>query len=246
MGMGRKKQRQEPLWVATQELPRTKGHVFYDRVNRILDKHGFDAFAEAACEKFYAVRGRPSVAPGIYFRMLLVGYFEGIASERGIAWRCADSLSLRKFLGVGLDGDVPDHSTVSRTRRLIDLETHAEVFHWMLERLAESRLIDGKTIGVDATTLEANAAMRSIVRRDTGEGYEEFLKGLAQASGIDTPTREDLVRLDRKRPKKTSNQDWAHPEDPDAAITKMKDGRTDLAHKLEHAVDLKTGAVLGE
>lgn len=245
MGMGRKKQRQEPLWVATQELPRTKGHVFYDRVNRILDKHGFDAFAEAACEKFYAVRGRPSVAPGIYFRMLLVGYFEGIASERGIAWRCADSLSLRKFLGVGLDGDVPDHSTVSRTRRLIDLETHAEVFHWMLERLAESRMIDGKTIGVDATTLEANAAMRSIVRRDTGEGYEEFLKGLAQASGIDTPTREDLVRIDRKRPKKTSNQDWVHPEDPDAAITKMKDGRTDLAHKLEHAVDLKTGAVLG-
>lgn len=245
MGMGRKRRRQESLWVATQELPRTKGHVFYDRVNRILEKHGFDAFAEAACEKFYAVRGRPSVAPGIYFRMLLVGYFEGIASERGIAWRCADSLSLRKFLGVGLDGDVPDHSTVSRTRRLIDLETHAEVFHWMLGRLAESRLIDGKTIGVDATTLEANAAMRSIVRRDTGEGYEEFLKGLAQASGIDTPTREDLVRIDRKRPKKTSNQDWVHPKDPDAAITKMKDGRTDLAHKLEHAVDLKTGAVLG-
>jgi transposase len=245
MGMGRKRQHQESLWVASQELPRTKGHIFYDRVNRILDEQQFDGFAESACERFYGTRGRPSVAPGVYFRMLLVGYFEGLSSERGIAWRCADSLSLRKFLGAGLDGDVPDHSTVSRTRRLIDVETHAEVFNWMLGRLAENKLIDGKTIGVDATTLEANAAMRSIVRRDTGEGYEEFLRGLAQASGIETPTREDLARLDRKRAKKTSNEDWVHPEDPDAEITKMKDGRTHLAHKLEHAVDMKTGAVLG-
>lgn len=245
MGMGRKRERQESLWVASQELPRTKGHIFYERVNRILDEQRFDGFAESACEKFYGTRGRPSVAPGVYFRMLLVGYFEGLTSERGIAWRCADSLSLRKFLGAGLDGDVPDHSTVSRTRRLIDVETHAEVFNWMLVRLAENRLIDGKTIGLDATTLEANAAMRSIVRRDTGEGYDEFLRGLAQASGIDTPTREDLAKLDRKRKKKTSNHDWVNPHDPDAEITKMKDGRTHLAHKLEHAVDMKTGAVLG-
>ena len=245
MGMGRKKRRQESLWVATEELPRTKGHVFYDRVNRILEADGFDRFAESVCEKFYARRGRPSVAPGVYFRMLLVGYFEGLTSERGIAWRCADSLSLRGFLGVGLDGDVPDHSTVSRTRRLLDVETHGEVFHWLLERLAENGMIDGKTAGLDATTLEANAAMRSIVRRDTGEGYEEFLTGLAQASGIETPRREDRARMDRKRPKKASNRDWVHPQDPDAEITKMKDGRTHLAHKLEHAVDLKTGAVLG-
>ena len=245
MGMGRKKRRQESLWVATEELPRTKGHVFYDRVNRILEADGFDRFAESVCEKFYGRRGRPSVAPGVYFRMLLVGYFEGLTSERGIAWRCADSLSLRGFLGVGLEGDVPDHSTVSRTRRLLDVETHGEVFHWLLERLAENGMIDGKTAGLDATTLEANAAMRSIVRRDTGEGYEEFLTGLAQASGVETPTREDRARLDRKRPKKASNRDWVHPQDPDAEITKMKDGRTHLAHKLEHAVDLKTGAVLG-
>ena len=245
MGMGRKRQRQESLWVATQELPRTKGHVFYDRVNRMLEQHGFDRFAESACEKFYAVRGRPSVAPGVYFRMLLIGYFEGLTSERGIAWRCGDSLSLRNFLGVGLEGDVPDHSTVSRTRRLIDVETHASVFHWMLQRLAENHLIDGKTLGLDATTLEANAAMRSIVRRDSGEGYEEFLKGLAQASGIETPRREDLAKLDRKRPKKASNKDWVHPRDRDAEITRMKDGRTHLAHKLEHAVDLTTGAVVG-
>ena len=246
MGMGRRKRgRQESLWVATQELPRTKGHVFYDRVNRILDEEGFDRFAEGACEKFYAVRGRPSVAPGVYFRMLLIGYFEGLSSERGIAWRCGDSLSLRNFLGMGLEGDVPDHSTVSRTRRLIDVETHAAVFHWMLQRLAENHLIDGKTLGLDATTLEANAAMRSIVRRDSGECYEEFLKGLAQASGIETPRREDLAKLDRKRPKKASNKDWVHPRDRDAEITRMKDGRTHLAHKLEHAVDLTTGAVVG-
>lgn len=245
MGMGRKRRRQDSLWVATPELPRTRGHIFYERVNRILDEQRFDAFAESACAKFNGVRGRPSVAPGVYFRMLLVGYFEGLISERGIAWRCADSLSLRKCLGTGLDGDVPDHSTVSRTRRLIDVETHAGVFNWMLERLAENKLVGGKTVGVDATALEANAAMRSIVGRDTGECYDEFLRGLAQASGLETATREELATLDRKRAKTTSSKDWVHPQDPDAEITQMKDGRTHLAHKLEHAVDLKTGAVLG-
>ena len=246
MGMGRKRRRQESLWVATQELLRTKGHVFYERVNRILEEDGFDPFVEGACQKFYAaVMGRPGVVPGMYFRMLLVGYFEGIDSERGIAWRCADSLSLREFLGVGLTDGSPDHSSVSRTRRLIDLEMHARVFNWMLERLAGHGLIDGKTVGVDATTLEANAAMRSIVRRDSGNSYEDFLKELAHASGIETPTRAELARLDRKRPQKGSNDDWVHPDDPDAQITKMKDGRTHLAHKLEHAVDMKTGAVLG-
>ena len=207
MGMGRKKDRQATLWVATAELPRTAGHVFYERVNRILDQAKFDRFVEDACEQFYAeVMGRPSVAPGKYFRMLLVGYFEGIDSERGIAWRCADSLSLRGFLGVGLSEGVPDHSTVSRTRRLIDLETHGKVFSWMLGVLAGEGLIDGKTVGVDASTLEANAAMRSIVRRDTGEAYNQFLTRLAKASGIETPTQTELGRLDRKRSKKRIEQ----------------------------------------
>ena len=245
MGLGRRKRRQESLWVATGELPRTGGHVFYERVNRVLDEHGFDRFAEDTCAKFYApTMGRPGVAPGVYFRMQLVGYFEGLDSERGIAWRCADSLSLREFLGAGLTGSVPDYSTVSRTRRLIDLETHSEVFSWMLAVLGRAGLIDGKTVGVDASTLEANAAMRSIVRRDNGESYNDFLTRLAKESGIETPTREDLAKLDRKRPKKGSNKDWEHPDDPDARITKMKDGRTHLAHKVEHAVDMKTGAVL--
>ncbi len=245
MGMGRKKDRQDTLWVATQELPRTGGHVFYERVNRILNETEFDRFVEDSCEKFYTpVMGRPSVAPGRYFRMLLVGYFEGIDAERGIAWRCADSLSLREFLGLGLSDAVPDHSTVSRTRRLIDLETHGKVFSWMLSVLAGEGLIDGKTVGVDASTLEANAAMRTIVRREGGEGYKEYLTGLAKASGIETPTGADLARLDRKRKKKSSNKDWEHPHDPDARITKMKDGRTHLAHKVEHAADMKTGAIL--
>ena len=248
MAMGRKGGRgeQEDIWIATQELPRAPGHIFYERLNEVLRAHSFDSFVERLCAPFYAERmGRPSIAPGIYFRMLLVGYFEGIDSERGIAWRCADSLSLRTFLGYPLSGKTPDHSTVSRTRRLLDEQTHREVFGFVLRILSERGLIDGKTIGVDATTLEANAALRSIVRRETGEGYEEYLKGLASAAGIQEPTRADLAKLDRKRKGKGSNQEWKHPHDPEARITKMKDGRTHLAHKLEHAVDMESGAVVG-
>jgi transposase len=203
------------------------------------------SFVEGACATFYAeVMGRPSLAPGRYFRLLLLGYFEGLDSERAIAWRAADSLSVRSFLELELQEPTPDHSTISRTRRLIDLETHRAVFTWVLQRLADAGLVKGTTIGIDATTLEANAALRSIVRRDTGETYQGVLTQLAHASGIETPTRDDLARLDRKRKKKGSNDDWTHPDDPDAKITKMKDHRTHLAHKAEHAVDLETGAVV--
>jgi transposase len=210
-----------------------------------LDEKKFDEYVETICEQFYAEEvGRPGMAPGIYFRLLMVGYFEGIDSERGIAWRASDSLSIRSFVRIALDECVPDHSTISRTRRLMDIETHQAVFQWVLAVLAEKKLLKGTTIGVDATTLEANAALRSIVRRDTGEKYEEFLTRLAKESGIETPTREQLAKLDRKRPKKGSNDDWTHPHDPDARITKMKDGRTHLAHKAEHAVDMETGAIV--
>ena len=248
MAMGRRKDRARTpgLWIATNELPPTGGHPFYQRLNQVLDAHAFDEFVEAQCAPFYATTiGRPSLTPGTYFRLLLIGYFEGIDSERGIAWRTADSLALRGFLGLGLDEAPPEHSTISRTRRLIDLETHRAVFTWILQVLATADLVKGKTIGIDATTLEANAALRSIVRRDSGETYQEFLTRLAQASGIETPTRADLARLDRKRPKKGRNTEWRHPHDPDARITKMKDGRTHLAHKAEHAVDLETGAIVG-
>src|ERR1700687_4878968 len=245
MAMGTRQSEQASLWVATAELPKSPGHPFYTRLNALLDAADFDRFVESQCAKFYApVMGRPSLTPGRYFRLLLVGYFEGIDSERGMAWRATDSLAVRSFLRLPVDEPSPDHSTISRTRRAIDLETHRAVFTWVQQRLVAAGLLKGKTVAVDATTLEANAALRSIVRRDTGESYQEFLTGLAQASGIATPTREDLARLDRKRKKKTSNKDWKHPWDPDAKIAKMKDGRTHLAHKAEHAVDLETGALL--
>jgi transposase len=214
------------MWVATADPRRSAAHPFYMRLNQILDQHDFDRFVEDLCQRFYADDGRPGLPPGRYFRLLLIGYFEGLDAERAIAWRAADSFALREFLGLVLPDAPPDHSTISRTRRLIDLETHEAVFTWMLQRLADAGLVNGKTVGIDATTLEANAALRSIVRRDTGESYQDFLTKLAQASGIKTPTRADLARLDRKRKKKGSNDDWTHPHDPDAKITKMKDGRT--------------------
>ena len=245
MALGKRPEgRQEELFVAASDIRRLS-HPFYRALERLLQAEGFDAFAEQTCRAFYApTRGRPSIPPGVYFRMLLVGYMEGIGSERGIAWRCADSISLREFLGCGLSGNPPDHSSVSRTRRRLSVEAHAAVFAWVLEKLRDSGLLVGKTLGVDATTLEANAALRSIVRRDDGTGYEDWLVELARASGIDTPTRQDLAKLDRKRPKKGSNEDWVHPQDPEARITKMKDGRTRLAHKLEQAADMDSGAIV--
>jgi transposase len=245
MAMGTREPEQSALWVATSDLPKSPGHPFYARLNALLDAHGFDRFVEDLCRRFYApVMGRPGLPPGRYFRLLLLGYFEGIDAERGIAWRASDSLAIRSFLRLPVDEEPPDHSTISRTRRLIDLETHREVFTWVQQRLVETNLLKGKTVAIDATTLEANAAMRSIVRRDTGESYQEFLTRLAKASGIETPTRDDLARLDRKRKKKMSNKEWTNPYDPDAKVTKMKDGRTHLAHKAEHAVDVDTGAIV--
>jgi len=243
MALGKRKSVQQPLFVSTASL-NVRSHPFYEAVNKVLDAHHFDVFVEDRCAKFYddgGRGGRPGLAPGIYFRCLLVGYFEGIDSERGIDWRCSDSNSLKLFLGLPIDQPAPDHSTISRTRRLIDLETHAEVFREILKVLANHGLVEGKTVGVDSTTLEANAAMRSIVRRDTGEGYQQFLERLAKESGIETPTREDLAKLDTKRKNKASNDDWQNPGDPDARITRMKDGTTHLAHKAEHAVDLGEG-----
>ena len=234
------------MWVATADLPTSAGHPFYARLNRVLDDAGFDTFVEAQCAQFYADGiGRPSLAPGRYFRLLLLGYFEGLNSERAIAWRAADSLSIRQFLDFALHEVPPDHAILSRTRRLIDVETHQAVFTWVLQRLADAHLVKGHTSGIDATTLEANAAMRSIVRRDTGDAYEAWLTRLAEASGIATPTRAELARFDRTRKKQGSHNDWTHPDDPDAKITKMKDGRTHLAHKAEQAVDLETGAIVG-
>jgi transposase len=249
MAMGKRKDSgQSVLFVAASAVQRSPAHPFYDKLNEVLAAHGFDAFAEERCSQFYDDKlGRPSLAPGVYFRCLMLGYFEGIDSERGIAWRLADSLSVRHFAGIALDENAPDHSTLSRTRRKIDQETHQEIFTWVLKVVANHGLIDGKTVGIDATTLEAEAAMKGIIRRDTKESYEQFLTRLAKESGIETPTRDDLAKIDKKRKNKASNDDWQSPSDPDARIAKMKDGTTHLAHKAEHAVDMGEnghGAVL--
>jgi transposase len=244
MGKKKRKQQQQSMWMLTSELPTSPAHPFYARLNTILEEARFDEFVESRCRRFYSEIGRPGLSPGRYFRLFLLGYFEGMDSERGMAWRVADSPGVRSFLGLDLNEQGPDHSTISRTRRLTDVETHREVFTWVLERLAESDLLSGKTLAVDGTTLEANAAMRSIVRRDTGQSYPEYLADLALASGVKTPSRAALARLDCKRKTKGSNDEWTSPADPDAKIAKMKDGRTHLAHKAGHAVDLETSAVV--
>ena len=243
MGTRVKRRQQQGLFYAA-DLAEAPGHPFYKRLNEALDAADFDGFCEERCWTFYHDRlGRPSLAPGVYFRLQLIGFFEGVNSERGIAWRVADSLSLRCFLGYGLDEATPDHVTLSRTRRLLDAETHQAIFSWVLERQAAAGLLKGKTIGVDATTLEADAAMRSIVRRATGENYREYLAKLAAADG-EASDRAALQRRDRKRKKKVSNKDWVNPHDREAEITKMKDGRTRLAYKAEQAVDLDTGVIV--
>jgi transposase len=244
MGTRKERERQEGLWYEA-ELATAPGHPFYKRLNEVLDQAAFDSFCEAGCGKFYHQKlGRPSLVPGLYFRIMMIGFFEGLDSERGIAWRLADSLTLRQFLSIGLDEKTPDHVTISRTRRLIDAETHQRIFTFVLEQLAQGGLIKGKTIGVDSTTLEANAAMKSIVRRDTGESYTAYLQRLAEAEGIEAKDAAALLRMDRKRSKKTSNDDWKSPSDSDAEITKLKDGRTALAYKAENAVDMETGAIV--
>src|ERR687897_621907 len=246
MALGRQRALQSEMLVPWAEMPRSPGHLFYDRLQAELVAAGFDGFVEDRCAPCYAAgRGRPSLPPGRCFRMLLVGYFEGIDGERGLEGRCADSLSLREFLRLGEREPVPDHSWLSRTRGRLPLEVHDQVFTWVLQRLAERGLVNGARIGIDASTMEASAALRAIVRRETGEGYREMLTRMAKESGIETPTAEDLVRLDRRRKgKKLSNTEWESPTDPEARIAKLKDGRTHLAHKPEHAVDLDTGAVV--
>jgi transposase len=244
MALGRRGGVEEGLWVPTTELPRSPGHPFYERVNRVLEEAGFDRFVEDLCRAHYAaVQGRPSIPPGTYFRMLMVGYFEGIDSQRGIAWRCSDSLALREFLGLGMSERAPDHSSLTVIRQRLPLELHEEVFAFVLRILVERGLYDGKTLAVDATMLEANAAMKSIVRRDSGEGWKQYIKRLAQVAGIENPTEEDARRLDRKRRKRVSNKDWESKTDSDSRIAKMKDGRTHLAYKAEHVIDLKSEVV---
>jgi transposase len=246
MAMRRETGVQGDLVVTWAEMPRSPGHAFYDRLQSLLNEAGFDPFVEDICKPYYAPRmGAPSLPPGRYFRMHMIGYFEGIDSERGIVWRCSDSYSLRDFLRLGNRDKVPDHSWLSKTRSRLPHEVHEQVFGWVLALVAEGGLVKGERIGVDGSTMEANAALRTIIRRDSGETYRQMLTRMAQESGVATPTIDDLVRLDRARKgKKLSNADWTSPTDPDAKITRMKDGTTHLAYKPEHAVDLDTGVIV--
>ena len=247
MALGRRKgEQQDDLFIMAEHMPKAPGHVFYRKLNAILRDSGFDRWVEDLCQPYYSqTQGRPGIPPGTYFRMLLIGYFEGIGSQRGIAWRCSDSLSLREFLGIPLTADSPDHSTLSVVRDRLPLEIHREVFTWVLRLLDEKKLVKGKTVGVDSTTLEANAAMKSIVRRDTGDDYEAYVKQLMAEEGIEEPTSEEVRRFDKQRKdKKVSNEEWVSETDPEARITKMKDGTTHLAYKAEHVVDLETNAIL--
>ena len=241
MALGRRDgSRQGELWVATGELPRAPRHVFYEKLNGVLKSAGFDAFVEDLCEEYYATNGRPSIPPGVYFRMVLIGYFEDISSQRGIAWRCEDSRSLQEFLGFALNEETPDHSSLSRIKGRLPLEVFQQVFTWVLALVREHKLLGGKVVGVDSTTLEADAAMKSIVRKDTGEDWEEYIRRLAKEDGVEIQTKADLIRYDQQRSKKgekkTSNDDWESPSDPDARIAKMKDGTTHLAYKAEHVM----------
>jgi transposase len=246
MALGKRKREQQEMWVATTELPRSPGHPFYRKLNELLAEAGFDDWVEKLCATHYhAVMGRPSIPPGVYFRMILVGYFEGIGSQRGIAWRCSDSRSLADFLGVPVTERTPDHSSLSRTHQRLPLDIHEQVFAFVLKIAADKKLLAGKTVAVDSTTLEANAAMKSIIRKDTSEDWKEYLKRLAQEAGIEDPTDEDLRRFDKNRKdKKVSNEEWASKTDADSRITKMKDGTTHLAYKAEHVVDVQTDLVL--
>jgi len=252
MAMGKREaEQQQDLFVTHDKLPRSPGHVFYRKLNRLLAEGGFDRWIEELCEPYYADgRGRPSVPPGVYFRMLLVGYFEGINSQRGIAWRCSDSLSLREFLGILLGEDSPDHSSLSYIRQRLPLSVHEAMFVWVLALLQQKKLLKGKSVGVDSTTLEADAAMKSIVRRDTGEDWKEYLTRLMKEEGLleegdDPPSDDELRKFDKSRSdKKVPNAEWMNPNDPDARIAKMKDGTTHLAYKAEHVLDLETEAIL--
>ena len=251
MALGRrKKERQQDFWIATEDLPRSEGHIFYRKLNELLGEADFDSFVESLCKEYYHdSMGRPGIPPGTYFRMLLVGYFEGIGSQRGIAWRCGDSLSLRDFLAIPLNEETPDHSSLTRVRDRLPLAVHTAVFQFVLQVADKKGLLKGKTVAVDATTLEASAAMKSIIRRDTGEDWQEYIKRLMLEAGAieegDEPSVEEIARFDRKREdKKVSNLEWQSTTDPDSRITKMKDGRTHLAYKAEHTIDLDTELIL--
>lgn len=239
---------QQTLWISTSEIVSTPANAFYARLDRALEANGFPQQVRDLCRPFYAERGeggRPGIDPVVYFKMLLVGFFENLSSERAIAARCADSLSIRQFLHYDLTEATPDHSSLSVIRNRLDIDVFQQVFALILAALKQHKLVKGKKLGIDASTLEANASMRSIQHQMTGEAYLAYVERLAAAAGVDPKDKAAVRRFDKKRKdKRVSNDEWHNRHDGDAKIGKTKQGTTKMIYKVEHAVDLETGAIV--
>ena len=246
MALGRQEAKQSEMWVAARDLPRSPGHPFYGKLNALLAEADFDRRIEKLCEPYYADNvGRPGIPPGVFFRMLFVGLFEGLGSQRGIAWKCSDSLSVREFLGLQPGEKSPDHSSLTYIRRRLPLEVYEQGFEMVLEIARQKGVLKGKTLAIDSTMLEANAAMRAMVHKVSQKNWRNYLMELAREAGIENPSDEDLRRMDRKRKdKKVSNKDWESPSDPDSRIARMKDGTTHFAYKAEHVVDVDSDVIV--
>ncbi len=248
----KKKASQQTLWLPTSDLVQTPVNAFYDRLDHELEQAGFHESIRELCRPYYqdSGTGRPGIDPVVYFKMLMVGFFEGIASERAIAARCADSLSVRHFLRYELTEATPHHSSMTRIRQRLPEEVYGEVFALILAALKKAKLVKGKKLGMDASVIEANASMRTLTHRLTGEAYRDYVRHLAAEAGIDTEDEAAVTRYDKKRTargsrrKRVSNDDFTHPHDPDARIGRTKKGQTRMTYKPEHTVDLETGAIV--
>ena len=237
---------QPELFVPAARLVQPATSSFYTKLEQTLQSFQFAEQSRQICAPAYSdsARGRPPVDPAVYFKMLMIGFFENIASERGIAERCSDSISVRFFLGYDLTEATPDHSTLSLIRGRLSEDTYQQVFLLILSALEQQGLVKGRNVGIDASVIEANASLKSLVNRDTQEAYWEYVRRLAGENGVNPKDAEAVRQFDRKRPKKMSNDDWENPYDPDAKIGPTKAGAIDMIYKPEHTVDLDTGAVL--
>ena len=231
--------------MATTQLARPAKSTFYSKLDQTLDSMDFADKVRQACAPAYdqSGTGRPGIDPVVYLKMMMIGFFENLSSERAIAARCADSICIREFLHYELTEETPDHSSLSVIRQRLEGPIFEQIFTIVLGALEKHGLLKGKNLGIDSSVIEANASLRGLVNRNTGEQYWEYVKGLAQESGIDPKDTEAVRKFDRKRPKKMSNQEWKNPDDPDAKIGPKKDGATDMIHKPETVVDLDTGAI---
>jgi len=234
------------LFIPSARLVQPACSSFYVKLEQTLQSFSFAAAVRQLCQACYDNngRGRPGVDPAVYFKMLMVGFFENIPSERGIAERCQDSISIRAFLGYDLTGNTPDHSTLSVIRSRLGVKVYDQVFVLILRALQAHGLVKGRNVGIDASVIEANASLKGLVNRQTEEAYWEYVRRLAAENGIDPKDADAVRRFDRKRPKKMSNQDWENPNDPDAKIGPTKAGATDMIYKAENTVDLDTGTIL--